>query len=56
MEQKEFERQMEKHILTSSVDIDRGDLALLNRIGKELNWEERELLVDLVIRLMGTYL
>lgn len=56
MEIKEFEREVIKQIRYGSVDADDADIDFLISVGERLDPEERASLVDLVIRLMGTYL
>lgn len=56
MEVKEFRNEVIRQLGFNTVDTDDDDIEFLVSVGERLDPEERASLMDLIIRLMGTYL
>jgi hypothetical protein len=56
MEVKEFRAEVTRNLGYNTVDTDDADIEFLISVGERLDPDERASLMDLIIRLMGTYL
>lgn len=56
MEVKEFRAEVIRNLRYNTVDTDDEDIEFLISVGERLDPDERASLMDLIIRLMGTYL